>query len=125
MYSPYLNTYESVLPLSRADCEAQTSGFPKARFKKFATFKEAEYFALGMEASNAAASTTNEERSLPEFNTRKRSRSPNVEDEGDWDVVYSDGACKGNGQVGSVAGIGVWWGPDDPRLGNFIPFCCS
>ncbi|KAJ7610868.1 ribonuclease H-like domain-containing protein [Roridomyces roridus] len=32
-----------------------------------------------------------------------------------WDVVYSDGACKGNGQVGSVAGVGVWWGPDDPR----------
>jgi hypothetical protein len=42
-----------------------------------------------------------------------------VEDESEWDVVYSDGACKGNGQVGSVAGIGVWWGPDDSRLGNF------
>lgn len=30
-------------------------------------------------------------------------------------VVYSDGACKGNGKVGSVAGIGVWWGNNDPR----------
>jgi len=100
-----------------ADCEAQTSGFPKARFKKFATFKEAEYFALGilpLEASDAAASTSNGECS-PEFKARKRSWSPNAEDESDWDVVYSDGACKGNGQVGSVAGIGVWWGPDDSR----------
>jgi hypothetical protein len=31
------------------------------------------------------------------------------------DVVYTDGACSGNGQPGSVAGIGVWWAVDDPR----------
>ncbi|THH08974.1 hypothetical protein EW145_g2335 [Phellinidium pouzarii] len=36
-------------------------------------------------------------------------------DEEGCDVVYSDGACKGNGHVGCVAGIGVWWGHDDPR----------
>jgi len=30
-------------------------------------------------------------------------------------VVYTDGACSRNGQAGSVAGIGVWWGPSDPR----------
>ncbi|KAF9008192.1 hypothetical protein BDZ89DRAFT_1025233 [Hymenopellis radicata] len=30
-------------------------------------------------------------------------------------TVFSDGACKGNGKVGSVAGVGVWWGHDDPR----------
>ncbi|KAH9896749.1 ribonuclease H-like domain-containing protein [Cubamyces lactineus] len=29
-------------------------------------------------------------------------------------IVYSDGACRGNGQPGSVAGVGVWWGPDHP-----------
>ncbi|KAF9225331.1 ribonuclease H-like protein [Gyrodon lividus] len=33
----------------------------------------------------------------------------------DCDIVYCDGACKGNGQVGSVAGIGVWWDHGDPR----------
>lgn len=37
------------------------------------------------------------------------------EDESGYDVVYSDGACKGNGQVGSVAGVGVWWGWNDTR----------
>ena len=31
------------------------------------------------------------------------------------DIVYTDGACSGNGQLGSVAGIGVWWAVDDPR----------
>jgi len=29
--------------------------------------------------------------------------------------VYSDGACRGNGRPSAVAGIGVWWGPQDPR----------
>lgn len=31
------------------------------------------------------------------------------------DIVYSDGACKANGARGAIAGIGVWWGPNDPR----------
>ncbi|KAJ7508726.1 ribonuclease H-like domain-containing protein [Mycena galericulata] len=38
-----------------------------------------------------------------------------VADESQWDVVHSDGACKGNGQARPVAGVGVFWGPDDPR----------
>jgi hypothetical protein len=42
------------------------------------------------------------------------SRTARVED-----VVYTDGACSGNGQPGSVAGIGVWWGSNDPR---YVPF---
>jgi hypothetical protein len=36
------------------------------------------------------------------------------------DVVYTDGACAGNGQHGSVAGIGVWWGPIDTRYVFFL-----
>ncbi|KAI9067780.1 ribonuclease H-like protein [Trametes sanguinea] len=30
-------------------------------------------------------------------------------------IVYTDGACRGNGQDGSIAGVGVWWGHDDSR----------
>ncbi|OSC96690.1 ribonuclease H-like protein [Trametes coccinea BRFM310] len=37
-----------------------------------------------------------------------------IEDESGWDVVYSDGACKGNGKVGAIAGIGVWWAENYP-----------
>ncbi|KIK37603.1 hypothetical protein CY34DRAFT_446958 [Suillus luteus UH-Slu-Lm8-n1] len=33
------------------------------------------------------------------------------EEEPGYDVVYSDGACKGNGQVRP----GLWWGWNDPR----------
>ncbi|KAI9057956.1 ribonuclease H-like protein [Trametes sanguinea] len=38
-----------------------------------------------------------------------------IEDESGWDVVYSDGACKGNGKTGAIAGVGVWWAENDPR----------
>ena len=31
------------------------------------------------------------------------------------DVVYSDGACRANGTPNAMGGIGVWWGPNDPR----------
>jgi hypothetical protein len=37
------------------------------------------------------------------------------------DIVYSDGACKANGTDGAVAGIGVWWGPNDPRYALLLP----
>lgn len=29
--------------------------------------------------------------------------------------VWTDGACAGNGQIGSKAGVGVYFGPQDPR----------
>ncbi|KAG8945980.1 hypothetical protein FRC04_012098 [Tulasnella sp. 424] len=33
----------------------------------------------------------------------------------EWTTAYTDGACRGNGAVGAVAGIGVWYGDNDPR----------
>lgn len=113
--------------VSRSECEEQVKGFPNARYKKFKTLGEAKIFALGalpadVSESNTDASTSNWEPSVVVSNSRKRSRSL---DESGWDVVYSDGACKGNGKVGSIAGIGVWWGPDDPRSGYFMQFSGS
>ena len=81
-------------------------------------------FALGTpppEVLNVASTSISEP---PAFVSNTRERSCSV-DESEWDVVYSDGACKGNGKVGSVAGIGVWWGPDDPRSGIFVQFSGS
>jgi ribonuclease HI len=36
-------------------------------------------------------------------------------------TIYTDGACRGNGQKGSIAGVGVFFGPQDPRYVNFSP----
>ncbi|XP_069126516.1 ribonuclease H1-like isoform X2 [Argopecten irradians] len=39
----------------------------------------------------------------------------NENGQGDGIVVYTDGGCYNNGQRGAQAGIGVYWGPNDPR----------
>lgn len=47
-----------------------------------------------------------------ELNLRKL--QPTGDFEGILDV-YTDGASKGNGQLGAYAGFGIWFGPNDPR----------
>lgn len=107
----------------REECDAQIRGYKGAKYKKFSDAAAAEEFV----ATNASTSLAISE--IPGDNTaanattanalvkkgKKRVRSPDIDDEGGWDVVYCDGACKGNGRAGSVAGIGVWWGRNDPR----------
>ena len=38
-----------------------------------------------------------------------------IEIESDTIVVYTDGACSNNGKPNAIAGIGVYFGPSDPR----------
>ncbi|KAJ8701951.1 hypothetical protein PTI98_000701 [Pleurotus ostreatus] len=91
----------------RKDCELQIRNFAGAVHKSFATHAEAERFVL--------------ETGLGENKSVKR-KSNEREDEGgapgsepEFEEVYCDGACKNNGNPDAVAGIGIWWGPDDPR----------
>lgn len=58
--------------------------------------------------------------SNPAAKWNQRETSPDLADESTWDIAFTDGACRGNGKVGSVAGIGVWWGRDDPRCALII-----
>jgi len=97
--------------LGRKECEAQIKGFPHARFQKFPTRHEAEAFVAGAFSSDSSAAQT----ATSVNKGKKRDFRPEVHDVTGWDIVYSDGACKGNGKAGSVAGVGVWWGRDDPR----------
>ena len=46
----------------------------------------------------------------------RTAKEGDVVDESGWDVVYTDGSCTNNGGKGAKAGIGVWWGHDDPRF---------
>lgn len=56
----------------------------------------------------SAVTSTSHQSNSPIFLTK-------VKDEFACDIVYSDGACKGNGKPGSTAGVGIWWGRNDPR----------
>ncbi|CAI6328627.1 unnamed protein product [Periconia digitata] len=51
---------------------------------------------------------------IPDAELNARKRMPTGDFEGFIDV-YTDGAAKGNGQVGAVGGIGIWFGPNDSR----------
>ncbi|KAL4254703.1 Ribonuclease H, partial [Abortiporus biennis] len=92
-----------------AECEAETRGFTGAKYKKFYDKDEAYAWATG-----SASVANNRTTPSTAFPARVNSASATSERPG-WDVVYSDGACKGNGKTGSVAGIGVWWSDQDPR----------
>jgi ribonuclease HI len=95
------------------DCWKQVDKYPHAKYKKFDNAADAENFVrtrgLVREAIPPKAFASNEVTSKPAASVTTGAPL------GDWDVVYCDGACKGNGKIGSVAGIGVWYGEGDRR----------
>jgi len=126
----------TISPFYREECESQIKGYPKALHKKFRTQAEAEaYVKFGDAASTAAAAapvptissakseniTLTKHSPKKSYMKRKTGTEPaKIVDETGWDVVYTDGACQGNGKQAAVAGIGVWWGNGDQRWA--IPF---
>ncbi|KAF9072783.1 ribonuclease H-like domain-containing protein, partial [Rhodocollybia butyracea] len=116
------------------NCEAQVKGFPGAKYQKFPTEQAAKDF-LGMTDPSGSSSIqtgtaqtidisnrTNPIESIPSKGKKRSHNDMEVynsisetSESTEPLVVYSDGACKGNGKVGSIAGIGVWWGNNDPR----------
>lgn len=57
--------------------------------------------------SSAPASTT--------ISTGRQSTNTSMRTNPDPVIIYTDGSSKGNGQPGSVAGVGVWYGENDSR----------
>jgi hypothetical protein len=110
--------------LSREQCQAEIKHFSGANYHKFTNIAQAEAYVNAPEPSTAG-SPRKAQVSFPSSDTRSSKRPRLMNDEGEGaaededkssqDVVYCDGACKGNGKSGSVAGIGVYWGPRDPR----------
>ncbi|PCH37675.1 ribonuclease H-like protein [Wolfiporia cocos MD-104 SS10] len=118
------------------ECVLHTSGFPGARYKKFHNARDAEAYVASFAPQGSSsvppapvsvpapvvAATSRRSPPSPKRQHARASGSrtrglaaDRIKDESGWTVVFSDGACKGNGRAGSVAGIGVWWGHDDPR----------
>lgn len=128
----------------RDDCELQIKGFPGAKHKKFRNQEQAtewlashgvsESWRIQPVASSSAAPaaparTATQGRSAP-GGSKGKARVAKPEDSKDviqdttgWEIVYCDGACRGNGKAGAIAGVGVWWGADDPRYVDM--FACS
>ncbi|KIJ22189.1 hypothetical protein PAXINDRAFT_65542 [Paxillus involutus ATCC 200175] len=115
-----------VVPTTRDDCDAQVNGFAGAVYKKLNTEAEAREF-IAAKSTVASTSGSVDAPPIPSTSRHTTASHPKMvakavetarstaKDEMDCDIVYCDGACKGNGQVGSVAGVGVWWSHGDPR----------
>ncbi|KAJ3815641.1 ribonuclease H-like domain-containing protein [Lentinula aff. lateritia] len=114
------------------ECEEQVKGHPGAKFQKFVSKAQAEDYMGSVEvssetvqpvrASNDTDSKSKPFKSIPSKGKKRtfaEMQTPllifEIDDSVEPLVAYCDGACKGNGKVGSVAGIGVWWGHNDPR----------
>ena len=69
------------------ECKNQINGFSNAKYKKFKTREDAENFILDSKISVLT----------PDY------------------YVYTDGACTNNGKVNAKAGIGIYFGKNDPR----------
>lgn len=78
------------------ECKASVNGYKNATYKKFDKREAAEAFM----AENSGESVVKSD-SQTDF-------------EPDY-YVYTDGACSNNGKENAVAGIGIFFGTDDPR----------
>jgi ribonuclease HI len=80
-------------------CQKAIHGYSGAVYKKCKTREEAEAFA--------------EPPAPPPTPAVSRPPTPPTRDPDYY--VYTDGACSNNGGKGAKAGLGVWFGPSDPR----------
>ncbi|XP_061168111.1 ribonuclease H1-like isoform X2 [Saccostrea echinata] len=96
-------------------CKEQVHGYSGARYKKFSTAAEAQAFVDGSDSGGSSSycrGYSSYSGGYSSYSSSGNSGSSSTETEDDH--VYTDGCCRNNGQKGSVAGIGVYWGPDHP-----------
>ena len=137
---------------SWSECENQVKGFPNSTFAKFATASEAEVFiSRDVRKSSIANKLANfdieaivtkkrkiddtvgiipePELSSPHLVGIDTSPHPLIaatdassNDVADYNIIYTDGACPGNGTASAKAGYGVFW-PKRPELSayGFLP----
>jgi ribonuclease HI len=90
------------------ECRALTEGFSGAVYKKFDNREDAEMFLI-----------QNTLLMKPTREPKKKSTKAIVEIEASTFVpdyyVYTDGSCSNNGSRHAAAGIGIYFGEDDPR----------
>jgi ribonuclease HI len=85
--------------LSWVECEKVIKGKTKAIFKKFDNFQEAENFVRGNidDPDQLHSDDSSDEEVMPDY------------------FVYTDGSCINNGKEDACAGIGIYFGENDPR----------
>jgi len=106
------------------ECKSQVDGFKGARYKKFSSLEEAQKFISGEPntADKKEQSSENGKRKHQydeddeEFFSQKKSKSVSSSTKsGEVEKIWVDGSCVNNGKPDAYAGVGVFFGDDDPR----------
>lgn len=108
-----------------AECKTLVDGFPNARYKKFSTQEEATAFitegsSAPVTVSKRVDSVSSHLPSAFDILMKPKIRKGPAEEvqNSTFDVdyyVYTDGSCSNNGQSSAMAGIGIYFGENDPR----------
>jgi hypothetical protein len=109
------------------DCKKSVDGYPN-EYKSFKTLDEAAQYLSSYTDTQSAPSTSSSKDQKDKKHQKKHRVYVSLifdflhhsfQDHGSHPVeyvpVYTDGACINNGNRGASGGIGVWWGPNDPR----------
>lgn len=86
--------------LTWPECQACIKGISGAVYQKFAVKADAEAFVALNPVTVSVPSVKKQ--------TFQTDSAADI-------YVYTDGACSNNGRPGAKAGIGIWFGSDDPR----------
>jgi ribonuclease HI len=108
---PYYAVAQGINPgvvTSWTECKANIDGFKGAVYKKFDTRAEAEAFVntKAVKVPTKAKAVAAAIKAITEIQ--------NSDFTTDY-YVYTDGACSSNGSTNAEAGIGIYFGPTDPR----------
>ncbi|KAH6617626.1 ribonuclease H-like domain-containing protein [Chaetomium tenue] len=97
-------------------------GWKGPKYKKFETRAEAEAFVRSFSGSakaiapTVAGSDQDEADGIEEPTAKRRKTAKkSTKAQNGLVIVYTDGSSLGNGRVGATAGVGVYFGDNDPR----------
>lgn len=92
-------------------------GWKGPKYKKFDTLSEAEAFVRQYSVSVSASESIGAEVADPQEPPAKKAKTDikQLISRSKVLVVYTDGSSLGNGRNGASAGVGVYFGPSDPR----------
>lgn len=99
------------------EAKALVADIKGPKYKKFETREEAEEFVRthGSSAVLEKKEKHTEDAEEPAAKKVKKTAAAPKKGTKGFLQVYTDGSSRGNGRVGAIAGVGVWFGDDDPR----------
>ena len=95
-------------------CQRQVHRYSGAKYRSFRSRLEAEQFVADT-GSAAAPKRRAPDASESEPDAKRPCAAAPADPEDGPLIVYTDGSCLSNGTPQAKAGVGVWFGPEDPR----------